>query len=209
MGDTIIGVQFGIANPQEIIARSVVEVITDKTIQSQQPVPGGVFDPHFGVIENGKICPTCKQTNILCPGHFGHIQLARPVYLYQFLDSIQKILSVVCMNCSNPYLPNEELERIALSSKGIERFNAVRERTTAYKLKELKESSACPHCGTPSIKRVDKIEGTVAILQASTTIPRQSLFCYSLRWFCVLSSALLISMLTSLVSTQSSAVRTG
>ena len=168
MGDTIIGVQFGIANPQEIIARSVVEVITDKTIQSQQPVPGGVFDPHFGVIENGKICPTCKQTNILCPGHFGHIQLARPVYLYQFLDSIQKILSVVCMNCSNPYLPNEELERIAYSAKGIDRFNAVRERTTAYKLKELKESSACPHCGTPSIKRVDKIEGTVAILQAST-----------------------------------------
>ena len=168
MGDTIIGVQFGIANPQEIIARSVVEVITDKTIQSQQPVPGGVFDPHFGVIENGKICPTCKQTNILCPGHFGHIQLARPVYLYQFLDSIQKILSVVCMNCSNPYLPNEELERIALSAKGIDRFNAVRDRTTAYKLKELKESSACPHCGTPSIKRVDKIEGTVAILQAST-----------------------------------------
>jgi hypothetical protein len=26
MGDTIIGVQFGIANPQEIVARSVVEV---------------------------------------------------------------------------------------------------------------------------------------------------------------------------------------
>jgi DNA-directed RNA polymerase II subunit RPB1 len=168
MGDTIIGVQFGIANPQEIIARSVVEVITDKANQAGLPVPGGVFDPHFGVIENGKICPTCKQTNILCPGHFGHIQLARPVYLYQFLDPIQKILQIVCMNCSNPYLTDADLEKIESMSKGIDRFNAVRERTAAYKVRELKESSACPHCGTPTIKRVDKMEGTVATLQAST-----------------------------------------
>jgi DNA-directed RNA polymerase beta' subunit len=73
MGDTIIGVQFGIANPADIVKRSVVEVITDKTYQGNQPVPGGVFDSRFGVIENGKVCPTCKQTNILCPGHFGHI----------------------------------------------------------------------------------------------------------------------------------------
>ena len=171
MGDTIIGVQFGIANPQEIIARSVVEVITDKTNQASLPVPGGVFDPHFGVIENGKICPTCKQTNILCPGHFGHIQLARPVYLYQFIDPIMKILQVVCMTCSNPYLPNEELEKIEAMSKGIDRFNAVRERTAAYKTKELKESSACAHCGSRTIKRIDKMEGTVATLHASTYDP--------------------------------------
>ncbi|NDB65957.1 MAG: hypothetical protein EB168_09875, partial [Euryarchaeota archaeon] len=72
MGDTIVGVQFGIANPDDIIKRSVVEVTTDKTYQSGQPVPNGVFDSRFGVIENGKVCPTCKQTNQYCPGHFGH-----------------------------------------------------------------------------------------------------------------------------------------
>jgi len=53
-------------------------------------------------------------------------------------------------------------------AKGVDRFNAVRDRTTAYKLKELEESSACPHCGTPSIKKVDKQEGSVATLQAYT-----------------------------------------
>ena len=81
MGDTIVSVQFGIANPDDIRKRSVVQVTTDKTYQSNQPVPNGVFDGRFGVIENGKVCPTCKQTNQLCPGHFGHIELARPVYL--------------------------------------------------------------------------------------------------------------------------------
>ena len=49
MGDTIIGVQFGVANPQDILSRSVVEVKTDKTYQSNIPVIGGVFDSRFGV----------------------------------------------------------------------------------------------------------------------------------------------------------------
>jgi DNA-directed RNA polymerase beta' subunit len=168
MGDTIIGVQFGIANPEDILSRSVVEVITDKTYQAAQPVPGGVFDPRFGVIENGKVCPTCKQTNMLCPGHFGHISLARPVYLYQFLDTIQKILQTVCLACSNPYLPDEELEKIEKHNTGMDRFNAVREKTASYKTKELKASSTCPHCESPLIKKAEKAEGTVASLEGVT-----------------------------------------
>jgi DNA-directed RNA polymerase II subunit RPB1 len=168
MGDTIIGVQFGIANPEDILSRSVVEVITDKTYQAQLPVPGGVFDSRFGVVENGKVCPTCKQTNLLCPGHFGHISLARPVYLYQFLDTVQKILQNICLTCSNPYLTDEELEIIEKKFTGMDRFNAVRDRTASYKTKELKSTSACPHCESPLIKKVEKVENTVATLEAVT-----------------------------------------
>jgi DNA-directed RNA polymerase II subunit RPB1 len=168
MGDTIIGVQFGIANPEDILSRSVVEVITDKTYQAQLPVPGGVFDSRFGVIENGKVCPTCKQTNLLCPGHFGHISLARPVYLYQFLDIVQKILQNVCLTCSNPYLLDEELEKIEKRQTGMDRFNAVREQTASYKSKQTKSGSSCPHCESPLIKKVEKVENTVATLEAVT-----------------------------------------
>jgi DNA-directed RNA polymerase II subunit RPB1 len=168
MGDVIIGVQFGIANPDEIAKRSVVQVITDKTYQGGLPVAGGVFDSRFGVIENGKICPTCKQNNILCPGHFGSIHLARPVYLYQFIDPIMKFLQLVCLNCSNPYLPDAELESIGESLKGMDRFNAVRERTADYKSKDLKETGACAHCGSPAISKITKKEGSVAELQAKT-----------------------------------------
>jgi len=168
MGDTIIGVQFGIANPDEIISKSVVEVISDKPHQMNQPVAGGVFDARFGVIENGKICPTCKQTNLLCPGHFGHIRLARPVYLYQFIDQVQKILQNVCLNCSNPYLPDEELEIIAAKTFGIDRFAAVHKKTAKYKEKLVKDTGACTHCKTPLVKKTEKMENTVASLQAIT-----------------------------------------
>jgi DNA-directed RNA polymerase II subunit RPB1 len=166
MGDTIIGVQFGVANPQDILSRSVVEVKTDKTYQSNIPVIGGVFDSRFGVTEQGKICPTCKQNYLLCPGHFGHITLARPVYLYQFIEVVQKLLAVVCMGCSNPYLPNEDLGNIEKQTKGTQRFNAVRDATTIYKERDLKASLACGHCGSQLIKKVSKLDGSIASLQA-------------------------------------------
>jgi DNA-directed RNA polymerase II subunit RPB1 len=168
MGDTIIGVQFGIANPLDIISRSVVEVTTDKTYQSQQPVAGGVFDSRFGVTDHGKICPTCKYTNLLCPGHFGHIRLARPVYLYQFIDIIQKLIVVICLNCSKPYLPREELDLLGTQSKGIERFDKIREATKHYKTHALKESQCCAYCGSRTITKVSKAENSVCALQAHT-----------------------------------------
>jgi len=172
MGDTIIGVQFGIANPDEIVSRSVVEVTTDKTFQTGQPVSGGVFDSRFGVIENGKVCSTCKQTNLLCPGHFGHIRLARPVYLYQFLDDIRKVLSVVCLNCSNPYMTADELAKTPTTLTGIDKFNAVREATVQFKNKTRTKDGnyPCPHCNSDMVKKVEKVENTVATLSAILSV---------------------------------------
>ena len=34
------------------------------------------------------------------PGYFGHIELAKPVFYYQYLPSIMKILKCVCIKCS-------------------------------------------------------------------------------------------------------------
>jgi DNA-directed RNA polymerase II subunit RPB1 len=160
MGDTIIGVQFGIANPDDIVKRSVVEVTTDKTYQGSQPIPNGVFDARFGVIENGKVCPTCKQTNQFCPGHFGHIRLARPVYLYQFFDMIEKLANVICLNCSKPLASPDELTN--LKSSGLGRFKEVRDLRPNPRPKEPYE---CRHCQTPIFKKVAKVLGKAATLE--------------------------------------------
>jgi DNA-directed RNA polymerase II subunit RPB1 len=160
MGDTIIGVQFGIANPEDIIKRSVVEVTTDKTYQGSQPISNGVFDSRFGVIENGKVCPTCKQTNQFCPGHFGHIRLARPVYLYQFFDMIEKLANVICLNCSKPLASPDELTN--LKSSGLGRFKEVRDLRPNPRPKEPYE---CRHCQTPIFKKVAKVLGKAATLE--------------------------------------------
>lgn len=159
MGDTLIGVQFGIANPDDILKNSVVEVTTDKTYQSSQAVANGVFDSRFGVIENGKICPTCKQSNQHCPGHFGHIRLARPVYLYQFFDAAEKLANVICLTCSKPLLPDSDFDTI--SSTGMARFKDVRDLMPSG----VKRLQACEHCKSATFKKITKSVGRAATLE--------------------------------------------
>uniref|UniRef100_A0A6C0J2W5 DNA-directed RNA polymerase n=1 Tax=viral metagenome TaxID=1070528 RepID=A0A6C0J2W5_9ZZZZ len=161
MGDTIIGVQFGIANPDDILKRSVVEVTTDKTYQSSQAVPNGMFDPRFGVIENGKICPTCKLSNQYCSGHFGHIQLSRPVYLYQFFDTVEKLCNILCLTCSKPLLDDAHFDEV--TSTGMARFKDVRDLTA-----KGKRAESCPHCNSPLFKKIAKAVGRVATLEGHT-----------------------------------------
>ena len=43
------------------------------------PLEGGVMDPKLGVIDPGLRCRTCGQRLGVCQGHFGYIQLVRPV----------------------------------------------------------------------------------------------------------------------------------
>jgi DNA-directed RNA polymerase II subunit RPB1 len=165
MGDTIVGVQFGIANPENLIKRSVVEVTTDKTYQNNQPIANGVFDARFGVIENGKVCPTCKQTNQFCPGHFGHIRLARPVYLYQFFDMVEKLANVICLNCSK-ILALEQVVT-SLKSTGLSRFKEVRDLRPTPRKDEVLQ---CPHCETAIFKKIAKVIGKAATLEGQSNV---------------------------------------
>ncbi|NCA21486.1 MAG: DNA-directed RNA polymerase subunit A', partial [Crocinitomicaceae bacterium] len=152
----IVGVQFGITSPEEILRRSVVEIITDKTHQGNSPVAGGVFDARLGVIESGKVCPTCKHTNLQCQGHFGHITLARPVYLYQFLEYIIKTLNTLCLNCSRLYILDSTDENELLNSelRGTDRLADVRQKTVDYLSK--KKITACSSCGTQVVRKISK-----------------------------------------------------
>jgi DNA-directed RNA polymerase II subunit RPB1 len=129
-----------------------------------------VFDQRLGVIESGKVCPTCKHTNLQCQGHFGHITLARPVYLYQFLDHTVKTLNCVCINCSTLYIAgmsgfNEEAY-LNSELKGMERLADIRKQSVDFVTKfAKKENPVCGTCGTQMLKKVEKIQGTVCTLQ--------------------------------------------
>jgi DNA-directed RNA polymerase II subunit RPB1 len=173
---SVVGVQFGITSPEEILRRSVVEVITDKTHQGNNPVPGGVFDARLGVIESGKVCPTCKHTNLQCQGHFGHITLARPVYLYQFLDYLVKTLNTVCMSCSTLYIAGQDgfSEDVYLNSElmGMDRLSDIRQRSVDFISKFKKAAAVCSSCGTQMLKKVEKIQGTVCTLQGKLSGPQ-------------------------------------
>ena len=97
--ESVVGVQFSIFSPKEIEDRSVVEITSQATYEGSEPKVGGLFDARMGVLDNGKKCLSCGQTNHGCPGHFGHFRLIRPVYYIQFLPTIQNVLRCVCIRC--------------------------------------------------------------------------------------------------------------
>ena len=102
-----IGVQFSIASPDEIRKNSVVEVTKYDTYEKDIPVVKGLFDRRMGVTETGEICNTCGQKNINCPGHFGHLELARPIFHYHFIQTTLKIMKCVCYKCSKLLIDKE------------------------------------------------------------------------------------------------------
>jgi DNA-directed RNA polymerase II subunit RPB1 len=108
----IIGIQFSILSPDEIIRNSVAEITTKETYNGIKPKIGGLFDPRMGVLEPGMICPTDGQNHIDCPGYFGHIVLAKPVFYIQYLKTIQSILKCVCFKCSKLLISKEENEQL-------------------------------------------------------------------------------------------------
>ena len=88
----IIGIQFSIFSPEEIKKYSVVEVTNKETYVGMKPKIGGLFDPRMGVSEPGMICPTDGMNYIDSPGYFGHVNLSKPVFYIQYIDTIISIL---------------------------------------------------------------------------------------------------------------------
>ena len=99
--ETVSKIQFGILNPEEIKKASVCEVNVPETYDGIEPKINGLFDPRMGVIDYGRICPTDENNSETCPGYFGHINLALPVYHIHFVPIVMKLLKCVCFRCSN------------------------------------------------------------------------------------------------------------
>jgi DNA-directed RNA polymerase II subunit RPB1 len=85
---------------------------------THKPKMGGLMDPRMGTIDRNFKCQTCGEGMSECPGHFGHIELARPVFHpgtsrsssyplsvcssltpLGFIVKVKKILECICVNC--------------------------------------------------------------------------------------------------------------
>jgi DNA-directed RNA polymerase II subunit RPB1 len=55
--------------------------------QKQRPREQGLNDPKLGSIDRQYHCATCGENMSECPGHFGHIELAVPVFHVGMVDA--------------------------------------------------------------------------------------------------------------------------
>ncbi|KAJ3686396.1 hypothetical protein LUZ61_015560 [Rhynchospora tenuis] len=79
---------------------SVVEILHSETMKKGKPKPAGLSDPRLGTIDRMMKCETCMVNMAECPGHFGHLELAKPMFHIGFLKTVLLIMQCVCFNCS-------------------------------------------------------------------------------------------------------------
>lgn len=182
--EAVKGIQFSVLSPDEIIRQSVIEVTKTDTYAGNEPVPSGLFDPRMGVLEHNAYCRTCEQKNIFCPGHFGHIKLARPVFHPMFYENTRKLLKCVCYRCSRLLIsPTEASDEYKEQVAKIQQTKNLQKRweqmfkliNNNNKIKRCGDDGA-PGCGAKLPHRYAK-EGTLKIVaewkEASETVKKE------------------------------------
>jgi DNA-directed RNA polymerase subunit A' len=153
-------VVFGILSPDVIRKMSQIRVVTPDTYDEDgYPIEGGLMDLHLGVIDPGLRCKSCGQRMVTCPGHFGHIELVRPVVHVGYVKMVYTLLKVTCKACGRLLLPQEKLEQyktIVQEGGGAEEVEDEEIDIVA----RLKKVSECPHCKTK--------QSTVKLVKPST-----------------------------------------
>jgi DNA-directed RNA polymerase subunit A' len=138
-------IEFGLLSPKEIRRMSVRKIIWADTYDDDGfPYPQGLMDLNLGVIDPGLRCKTCDNKASDCPGHFGHIELAKPVIHVGYTRLIRKLLRVSCRACSRLLLSPEEVEKIL--GPDDERMDEI------ISEKDIKKERVCPHCGEQQLK---------------------------------------------------------
>jgi DNA-directed RNA polymerase subunit A' len=150
----ISGIKFSLFSPREIREMAKVTVIRPEIYEVDgSPVMGGLRDPHFGAIEPGERCPVCGNTRQDCPGHFGKIDLARPVVLPHLGDKIYQLLQATCRSCGRILIPPQRAAyMLSVYRRLKDKWPVLADVFIDEVIKEASSVSECPHCGAKQYK---------------------------------------------------------
>lgn len=132
-------ISFRMMSSADIRKRSVVEVTNSMLFLSSLPCPAGLMDPRLGTTDRRFKCSTCRHGPLECEGHWGHIEMVRPMYHSGHLSTILKVLRCVCVCCSRLLATPAELEELRPRLQHMEDW-----RRTAFMQKLLRGRMRCP-----------------------------------------------------------------
>jgi len=135
---------FGLLSPKLIKKRACAKIVTAELYDKEgYPVDGGLMDVRLGIIDPGLRCKTCSGKIKECTGHFGYIELARPIIHVKYVTVILDILRSVCRECNKLLITEEKLADYKKNPKLL--------------IRHLKSVKICPHCKTKqSIIKIEK-----------------------------------------------------
>ena len=158
-------INFGLLSPEDIRKMSVTKIVTPDTYDEDgYPIEAGLMDPRLGVIDPGLRCRSCGSKGGDCQGHFGHINLARPVIHVGFADTIHKILRSTCTKCGRVLLTESEI--IDYKEKLESKLQNQESITTIIKeIYTVARRDKCPHCDEE--KEEIKIDKPISIVEGN------------------------------------------
>jgi len=173
-------IEFGILNPEIIKKMSVAKISkTELYDQEGYPIEGGLMDPRLGIVDPGLRCRTCGGSVDECQGHFGHLELTRPVIHVHYAKFIYNILRSTCRKCG----------RILLDSEDLEKVKKVKKVSLKEILKKVKKE--CLYCKEEKKKfkfikpttiiEEGKILNPIEIRERLEKIPDEDLFCFGMK----------------------------
>jgi DNA-directed RNA polymerase II subunit RPB1 len=136
-----------------------------ESYENNEPIRNGIVDSRLGTTDIHRDCDTCGLNSSECPGHFGHTELAEPVFHYGFIDNTKNILSCVCLKCSKLLL-NDDLNEVKMILKN--KFNKNRHNEIR---KIASNMSFCPNCNAPVPKIKHETKPKSAIIQLIAEYP--------------------------------------
>jgi len=163
-------IKFSLFSPDIIRKMSSTRIIVPDTYDDDgYPIDGGLVDTKLGVVDPGLRCKTCGGRVKECPGHFGHVDLVRPIIHVEFARHILHALKSTCPNCHKLVGKKGEIGKEAIIKEKEEPeipslLEAVEvphpatikevpdtaqeqddEKPTKKKVREKRKD--CPHCG--------------------------------------------------------------
>jgi DNA-directed RNA polymerase subunit A' len=142
-------ITFGVMSPKLIKKMAVAKIVTPELYDKEgYPVDGGLMDIRLGVIDPGLVCKTDGLRLRESLGHFGYIELARPIIHIKFIDVVLTLLKCTCRECARVLIPKNKIEtamellNVAETELGlVGRREKVREI-----IAKLKTINKCPYC---------------------------------------------------------------
>ncbi len=102
------GINFSVWSADDIKKQSVVKVTNaSKTVENGLPIKNGLRDEKMGPLHIWSKCETCGLNKKKCPGHFGHIELIKPVYHISWVTQIIYWLRCICVDCGKSLIRDD------------------------------------------------------------------------------------------------------
>jgi DNA-directed RNA polymerase subunit A' len=106
-------IEFGFLSPKMIKGIGAIKIEQAELYDPDgYPIDNGLADLHLGVVDPGLRCRTCGGTIGQCLGHFGYLELTKPIVHPLYGKKIFTMLRAICNKCSRIRMASDDITKL-------------------------------------------------------------------------------------------------